>query len=102
MSERSSVERERNGFHAHDLAEASDVHVAGLRDLLRQGNYEFNLTANFEVRFGEEIQALVADVSGLRAQLGTARLARKNPKRQAHGESPRNAAFRSVAHQAPC
>jgi hypothetical protein len=43
----------RGGLYPDDLAAAADVDVVGLRDLLRQGQDKLNLTANFELRFGE-------------------------------------------------
>jgi hypothetical protein len=70
-----------------------------LRGLLRQGKHEFNFAANFELRFGKEIQALVTDVPGLRPESGAARLARKNPQRKAHRKAPGYAAFRTVSHR---
>src|SRR6266849_499207 len=43
------------GFEAHNLAVAADIDVAGLRNLLRPGNDEFNFTADGVISVGKEI-----------------------------------------------
>src|SRR5271155_1130110 len=39
------------GFHAHDFALATNLHVAA-GNVLRQGDYKLNSLARFKVRFG--------------------------------------------------
>jgi hypothetical protein len=67
------------GLDAHDLAAATDVNFGALRDLLRKSENEFDFSADFELRFGEEVKALIADVARLRAEFAGARLAGKHP-----------------------
>ena len=67
------------GLNAHDLAATADVNFGALRDLLRKSENEFDFSADFELRFGEEVKALIADVARLRAEFAGARFAWKHP-----------------------
>src|SRR5579863_4199291 len=67
------------GLNAHDLAATADVNFGALRDLLGQGEDEFDFSADFELSFGEEVESLVADIARLGAEFAAARFAREHP-----------------------
>src|SRR5580658_3481479 len=50
------------GLHAHDVAQAAYIDVAGLRHLFGKSNDKFNLATDIEIRLGEEVKSAVADV----------------------------------------
>jgi hypothetical protein len=66
-------------FDAHDLAATTDIDFGALRDLFGKGEHKFDLGADFELRFGEEVESLVADVARLGAEFAAARFAREHP-----------------------
>src|SRR5215475_11683323 len=63
------------GFDANDLAATTDIDFGALRDLLRKSEDEFDFGADFELGFGEEVEALVADIARLCAEFTSARFA---------------------------
>jgi len=89
------------GFDTHNFPQAADIYIARLRDLLRKSDNELNLAADFEIGFGEEVQPAVTDIPRLSVEFSSFAPPPKNPHRQAHRESPRFAAFRSIIHQYP-
>src|SRR6202012_5220412 len=62
---------------------------------------EFDFAADFELRFGEKVETLIADIARLRAEFAGARFAGKNAQRKTHGKSPVYAPFRSIGHTTP-
>src|SRR6266852_592214 len=90
-----------SGFDTHNLSQAADIYIAGLRDLLRKSDDELNLAANFEIGSGQEVEPAVTDIPRVRVQFASFGLPRQNPHRKTHRESPRFAAFCSVTHQYP-
>ena len=88
-------------FDSHDLPLAADVYIARLRNLLGKRDDKINLAANFEIGVGEEIEPAVTDIPRLSVQFASFGPPPKNPYRQAHRESPRFTAFRSITHQYP-
>src|SRR5260370_3419552 len=88
-------------FDAHDLSNAADIYIARPGNLLGKRDYEINLAADFEIRFGEKVQPAIADIPGMGIQFAALGLPRKNAHGKAHRESPRLAAFRSISHQYP-
>src|SRR5271163_5222295 len=71
----------RSGLDAHNLAEAANIYVAGLRHLLGQRDNEFDFAANREISFSKKVETAVADVPGLRCELGPMRFVRKHAQR---------------------
>ena len=67
------------GLDAHDLPATANIDFAALRDLLRQGQHEFDLGADFKLRFSEKIESLIADVAGLRAKFAGCALRGEGP-----------------------
>src|SRR5882757_9609012 len=51
-----------SGLDAHNLPEAADIYIAGLRNLLRQSDDEFKFVADFEIGIRQEIQSAITDV----------------------------------------
>ena len=89
------------GLDAYNLSQTADIYIARLRDLLRKSDDELNLAADFEIGFGEEVQPAVTDIPRLSVQFASFDPPPKNAYRQAHRESPRFTAFRSITHQYP-
>src|SRR5260370_12856897 len=56
------------GLDTHNLAQATDIYIARLRDLLRKSDHEFNFVANFEIGIRKEVQPTVTDITRLRIQ----------------------------------
>jgi len=67
------------GVDPYDLAAAADIDLAGLGDEFREREDEFDLGADFELIFGEKIEALITDIASLRAKFVAVRCARKDP-----------------------
>ena len=68
------------GFDAHDLPATTNVDFRAFRrDLLGQREDKFDFAADFELRFGEKVETLIADIARLRAEFAGARLAGKHP-----------------------
>src|SRR2546423_11084477 len=78
---------------AHYLALAAYVHAAGLCDLLRQRDDEFNAATEIKFCFGQKIEATIADVARLRFEFDAAGFVRKHTERKGHCEAPSFAAF---------
>src|SRR6266481_5333653 len=89
------------GLDTHNLSQATDIYIAGPRDLLRKSDDELNFAANFEIGVSDEVESAVTDIPRVGVHLASLGLPRKNPHRQTHGESPRFAAFRSINHLYP-
>ncbi len=81
------------GFDADNLALAANVYTTGLRDLFGKRDDEFNAATEIKFRFGEKIEATIADVSRLRFEFNAAGFVRKHPERKGHCEAPSFAAF---------
>src|ERR1700694_31870 len=89
------------GLDAHNLAQAANIYIARLIDLLWECDDELDLAANFEIGLSKEVEPSVTDIPRVRVQFASLGLPRQNPHGKAHRESPRLAAFRSITHQYP-
>jgi hypothetical protein len=64
---------------ANNLSATTDIDFGALRDLLGKREDKLDFSADFELRFGEEIESLIADVACLGAEFAGARFAWKHP-----------------------
>src|SRR5215471_10347505 len=83
---------------ANNLAAAADTDVARTGDLLRQREHEVDFRTWLKTRIGKKIEAAVADIAGLAAQLDGVTVARKDTHGKRHVEATRFAPFRTFSH----
>src|SRR5438128_442837 len=84
---------------SHNLAVATNAHVAGLRHLFRQGNHELDFASQIEFGVGEKIEAAIADIASTRDEFRPARFMGEHSEGKGHRESPRFTAFGSISHE---
>src|SRR5260370_39158788 len=69
------------GLDTHNLSQATDIYVAGPRDLLWKSDDELNFAANFEIGVSDEVESAVTDIPRVGVHLASLGLPRKNPHR---------------------
>src|SRR5579863_385042 len=87
-------------FHTEHSRVTANMHVAGKRDLLRQGQNKLNRSSCFHTRFDQKIKSAKTHVTGFALSLqDVVFLGKPHLQRQHHRKTACGAAFFSGVHQ---